>query len=95
LIAEALGARRCILAKDVDGLYTEDPRKNKKAQLIKEITTAELLEADMEDLVIERKLVELLQIATNIKEVYIVNGHIPGNIEKAIEGENPGTIIRS
>jgi molybdenum storage protein len=95
LIAEAVGARRCILAKDVDGLYTEDPRKNRKARLIKEITATELLEADMEDLVLERKLVELLQIATNVKEVYIVNGHVPGNIEKAIKGENPGTIIRS
>ncbi len=49
----------------------------------------------MEDLVVERKLVELLQIATNVKEVYIVNGHKPGNIEKAIKGENTGTIIRS
>ncbi len=30
LIAESMGARRCILAKDVDGLYTEDPRKTRK-----------------------------------------------------------------
>ncbi len=95
LIAESMGARRCILAKDVDGLCTEDPRKNKQARLIKEITAGDLLEADMEDLVVERKLVELLQIATNVKEVYIVNGHKKGNIEKAIKGENPGTIIRS
>jgi molybdenum storage protein len=95
LIAESMGARRCILAKDVDGLYTEDPRKNKKASLIKEITATELLNADMEDIVVERKLVELLQVATNVKEVYIVNGHKPGNIEKAINGENAGTIIRA
>ncbi len=95
LIAESLGARRCILVKDVDGLYTEDPRKSKKAKLIKEITATDLLEADMEDLVVERKLVELLRISTNVKEVYIVNGHKPGNIKKAINGKNPGTIISS
>lgn len=95
LITESLGARRCILVKDVDGLYTEDPRKSKKARLIKEITADDLLEAEMEDLVVERKVVELLRIATNVKEVYIVNGHKPGSIEKAINGENAGTIISS
>lgn len=95
LIAESMGARRCILVKDVDGLYTEHPRKSRNARLIKEITAAELLSAEMEDLVVERKLVELLQVAINVKEVYIVNGHVPGNIEKAIKGENAGTVIRS
>ena len=30
LIAESMGARRCILAKDVDGLCTEDPGRTRK-----------------------------------------------------------------
>jgi molybdenum storage protein len=95
LIAEAVGARRCILVKDVDGLYTEDPKTNDKARLIKEITAGELLAMDMEDMVVETKLVELLSISTNIKEVYVINGHRPGNLEKAILGKNTGTIIRA
>jgi molybdenum storage protein len=95
LIAESMGARRCIMAKDVDGLCTENPKINENARLIKDITAQELLESDMEDLVVERKVVELLEVATNVKEVYIVNGHVPGNIEKAIKGENTGTIIRA
>src|SRR6516164_5560826 len=51
LMAEVLGARSCILVKNVDGLYTEDPRVNPKARLIEETTAKELIEADMEDMV--------------------------------------------
>lgn len=95
LIAESVGARRCILVKDVDGLYTENPKQHKKAELIKEIKAEKLLEMSLEDMVLERKVVELLTRSVNVKEVYIVNGMKPENIQKAIEGENPGTIIRA
>ena len=95
LIAESLGAKRCILVKDVDGQFTENPKNNRKARLIKDITAGELLAMDLEDMVVERKLVELLQIATNIHEVFIINGARPAELEKALKGQNPGTIIRS
>lgn len=95
LIAEALGAKRCIFVKDVDGLYTEDPRANKKAKLLKDITAIEVLEMGMEDMVVERKVIELLRYAVNMQEVYIVNGMHPGNIAKVLKGDNPGTIIRA
>jgi molybdenum storage protein len=95
LIAEALGAKRCIFVKDVDGLYTEDPRANKKAKLLKDITADEVLEMGMEDIVVESKVIELLRYSVNMKEVYIVNGMQPENIAKALKGENPGTIIRA
>jgi len=95
LIAEVLGARNCIIGKNVDGLYSEDPRKNPDAELIRDITAAELIKLDLEDLVIERMVVDLLQNAVNIREVRIINCHTPGNIEKAINGKNVGTIIRA
>ena len=47
LMAELLGAKSCILVKDVDGLYTEDPRINPDAELIEDITTKELIGMDM------------------------------------------------
>lgn len=95
LIAETLGAKRCIFVKDVDGLYTENPKANKKAKLLKDITAGEVLEMSMEDMVVERKVVELLRYSVNMKEVYIVNGLRPGNIARALRGKNPGTIIRA
>lgn len=95
LIAEVLGAKSCIIGKNVDGLYTEDPRKNPDAELIREITAKELTKLKLNDMVIEPMVVELLKEAIHIREVRIVNCHKRGNIEKAINGKNPGTVIRA
>lgn len=95
LMAEVLGAKTCILVKNVDGLYTEDPRINPDAELIEDATVDELIRLDMEDMVMERKILYLLKDAVNVKEILIVNGHKRGNIEKAINGEKVGTIIRA
>jgi len=95
LMAEVLGAKSCILVKNVDGLFTEDPRINPKAELIEEITAGELIRLDMEDMVLERKMLYLLQDMANVKEIRIVNGHKRGTIEQAIRGEKVGTVIRA
>jgi molybdenum storage protein len=95
LIAEVLGAKSCIIGKNVDGLYAEDPRKNPDAELIREITARELIEMDLEDMVLEPMVVQLLEHAMHMREVRIINCHKRGNIEKAIKGKNIGTVIRA
>jgi molybdenum storage protein len=95
LIAEVLGAASCILVKNVDGLYTEDPRVNPNAELIEEISNDELIRRDMEDLVMERKMLDILRDAKNIREIKIVNGHKPGCLTKALRGEKIGTVVRA
>ncbi|MCX6682580.1 MAG: uridylate kinase [Methanoregula sp.] len=95
LIAEVLGAKSCIIGKNVDGLYTEDPNVNPDAELINDISAHELKALDLEDMVIERMVVNLLENAVNIREVRIINCHKRGMIEKAINGKNVGTIIRA
>ena len=95
LMAEVLGARSCILLKNVDGLYTEDPRVNPKAELIEDITAEDLIKLDMEDLVLERRMLYLLRDMSNVREIRIINGHQRGNLEKALKGEKVGTIIRT
>ena len=94
LIAEVLGAKSCILVKNVDGLYTADPRSNPDATLIEEIENEELIRRDMEDLVMEPKVLEILRAAKNIREIKIVNGHKPGCLTKAIRGEKIGSVVR-
>ena len=93
LMAEVLGAKSCILVKNVDGLYSANPVNNPHAEFIAEITAAALIERDLEDLVMERKLLYLLQDAHHVREVRIVNGHQRGTIEQAILGEAVGTRI--
>jgi len=94
LMAEVLGAKTCILVKNVDGLFTEDPRINPQADLIEDITVDELIKLDMEDMVLERKMLYLLRDMVNVREIRIVNGHQRGNVEKAIKGDKVGTLIR-
>ena len=95
LMAEVVGGKNCILGKNVDGLYTEDPFLNPDAEFIAEITADELLEMDMEDMVLEPMAVELLRDAVHVQEIKVVNAHVPGNITKAMNGERVGTLIRA
>ena len=60
LVGEVFGARSIILLKDVDGLYTADPKTNPDAEFIAEISAAELLARNLPTLPIEPTVLELL-----------------------------------
>ena len=93
LTAEVVGARRCILVKDERGLFTADPKKDAAAQFIPEIAVEDLLALDLEDLAVERAMLQALARARSVREVLIINGREPGNLTRALAGENPGTRI--
>jgi molybdenum storage protein len=93
LSAEFLGCKRAIFIKDEHGLYTHDPKKDSTATHIPRISAAELLERDLPDLVIERVCVEYLLRSQWVKELQIVNGLVPGEVSKALRGEDAGTLI--
>lgn len=93
LSAEVLGVKRALFIKDEDGLYTDDPKKNPSAQHIPRIGARELLSRDLPDLIIERVVLEYLTRARFCHELQIVNGLKRGQVTRAIEGEDVGTII--
>jgi molybdenum storage protein len=93
LTAEVVGAKRCILVKDERGLFTADPKKDRGADFIPEIEAKDLLAMDLEDLPVERSMLRALVSARSVREVLIINGRQPGNLTRALEGENPGTRI--
>jgi len=93
LTAEVLGVKRAIFIKDEDGLYTDDPKKNPSAKHIPRIGARELLKSDLPDLIVERIVIEYLTRARFCTELQIVNGLKPGNITRALEGEDVGTLI--
>lgn len=95
LVGEVFGARNVILLKDVDGVFTADPKTNPDAKLIPEISAAELIAMRLTTLPIEPVVLELLTRAKLAKSVRIVNGLVPGNLTRALAGENVGTVIRS
>lgn len=93
IVADLIGAKSCILVKDEDGLYTDNPKKNKKAQFMPEIGAKELIRRNLDDLIIERPCLEILQNSEVLDRVQIVNGLKKGNISKALAGKHVGTII--
>ncbi len=93
LTAEVLGARRAIFVKDEDGLFDDDPKKNPSAKPIPHISAHELIARNLDDLVVERVVIEYLTRARFCVELQIVNGLKRGMITRALEGEDVGTII--
>jgi molybdenum storage protein len=93
LVSEVFGARSMIYIKDEDGLFTADPKKDKHARFVPKISASELAALDLDDLVVERAVVELMQRAQHRRSVQIINGLKPGFITRALEGEHVGTLI--
>jgi molybdenum storage protein len=93
LTAEVFGARKMIYVKDEDGLYTADPKKDPNCQYIKRISVEELLARDLDDLIVERAVLEFMLHARNIKEIQFINGLKRGQLTAALNGEPVGTII--
>jgi len=93
ILADLIGARSCIFVKDEKGLYSDDPKKNPNAKFIGEIGAQQLIRRSLDDLIIERPCIEILQNSHVIHQIQIINGLEEGNITKALQGENIGTII--
>ena len=90
LRAAEIGADVILLAKNIDGVYTADPRKDKSATKIDEITYQEIL---------SRGLAAMDSTATS----FCMDNHIPilvfglddpENIYRAVMGEEIGTVVK-
>jgi molybdenum storage protein len=94
LVAEVFGARSLIFLKDVDGIYTSDPKADPGAELIPEITVEELMRRKLPTLPIDLSVLELLSRARLARSIRLVNGLVPGNLSRALAGEAVGTLVR-
>ena len=93
ILADLLGSQTILFIKDENGLYTADPKKQPDADFIPEIGAKDLMERDLDDLVIERPCLEIIQNSEVIERVQIINGTTPGAITRALNGEHVGTFI--
>ena len=99
LLAENIGARSLIYLKDEKGLFESDPKKvepdkRKDLAYYDRISASELLALDLDDLIVERPILTLLQRAKCLKELQIIDAlHHPEHILAALAGEHVGTII--
>lgn len=95
LLAETFGCTRLTLVKDVDGLFTEDPKQNPQAELIREIDSRELRQRNFTTLPFERVMVDLLESARLVDRFQLVNGTKPELVEAALAGDHVGTIVHA
>lgn len=94
LVGEVFGARSVILLKDVDGIYTADPKIDPGAEFIPEARAQELIDRKLRTLPIEPVVLDLLTRAKLAHSVRIINGLKPGNLTRALKGESIGTLIK-
>lgn len=96
-LAEKMGAFKLIMGVDVDGFYTDDPKRNPSARLILHLTLAELeilknriKESDVIDVTggMLGKVSELVSPVLKGIETLIVNASKPGIIYQVLKGES-------
>lgn len=90
LRAAEIGADVILLAKNVDGVYSDDPKTNPRAVKFDELTYAEVLEKDL-------KVMDLTAVTLckdNNIAIHVFSASEDGNVTRAVFGEKIGTMIR-
>ena len=93
LVAEQFGCKAMIYVKDENGLYDANPKTTKDAKFIPKISVDEMKARGLHDSILEFPMLDLLKSARHVHEVQVVNGLVPGNLTRALNGEHVGTII--
>ncbi len=89
LRAAELEADLLIKATKVDGVYSDDPKKNPEAKLFDKLSYQEVLEKNLR--VMDHSAISLCR--ENKIPIIVLNIFKQGNITKAIRGEPVGTVI--
>lgn len=90
LRAAEIGADVLLLAKNIDAVYSDDPRTNPDAERFTELSYMDIIDRDL-------KVMDLTA-ATLCKDtgtrIYVFALATEGNLMKVINGENVGTLIQ-
>ncbi len=86
-----IGCEVLLMAKGVDGVYSDDPRENPDAELFDHITHREVIERELR--VADATAFSLCM--DNDMPILVFNLLTDGNIARAVAGEHIGTLVRS
>ena len=89
LRATELGADAIFKATKVDGVYSADPNKDKSATKYHTLTFQQALDQDLR--VMDRTAFTLCM--ENSMPIMVFDMFVPGNMERAIRGEDIGTWV--
>jgi uridylate kinase len=91
LRAIEIGADILLKGTQVDGVYSDDPRKNPKAKRLSELTAMEAIRKRLA--VMDATAFALCR--ENRLPVVVFNLYKSGNIRRVVQGESVGTLVRS
>lgn len=89
LRAMEVGAEILIKATNVDGVYSEDPKKNADAEFFSRLTFMDVLTKELK--VIDSTAISLLK--DNGIPLRVVGLNVAGNLRRVVLGEDVGTLI--
>lgn len=89
LRATELGAQVLLKATQVDGVYTADPKKDRKAKRYETLGYMDVLKGRLK--VMDATAISLCM--DNLLPILVFDSHVPGNIERAARGEKVGTWV--
>lgn len=89
LRAVEIGAECILKATNVDGVFTSDPKKDKDAKFIKELSYIEVLNRHLE--VMDSTAISLCM--ENDLPIIVFNLREEGNILRVVSGEEVGTLV--
>lgn len=96
LLADAYGAARLVIVKDVDGVFARDPAEGADGlEPIRRVGARELLSMKLPSLPVDETVLPLLANSKHLKEIQIVNGLTAGALTRALQGQHVGTVIHA
>ena len=97
IIAQRWRADILVKASDQNGIYTEDPRVNKKAKELDKITYDKMKQVpasfDMQGSTASSTLWPSTKLVESRIRLVVLNGNDPKAVVKAIHGEKIGTVV--
>jgi len=94
VLARIFRPDKIVFVSDVDGLFTADPKTDKDAKLIEDVThenldsiSSELAVADVTG-GIRGKIEEMLRMCEYTGECALINGTVPGRLQSFLKGEH-------
>ncbi|MCX6356237.1 MAG: UMP kinase [Candidatus Aureabacteria bacterium] len=89
LRASEIGAEVLFKATNVDGVYSSDPTKDKRARLYHSLTYLDMLQQRLK--VMDATAISLCM--ENCLPIIVFNLSVEGNIERALKGKTVGTLV--
>lgn len=94
LLADNFGCR-CVLLKDVEGIYDADPATHPGARLIKRARVDDLIRSGPNTLPVERALLDIMRDTKSLTRVRVASGLDADNLDRILAGEDVGTLLEA